>query len=99
MVVVVVFNLKDDTSALTGTIVMMHDKAQFGKHTEACQWRPHTLFTKLNAVHQFLFPTTHYPPPPPLYLISHLQKVMLMWSDQKVEYSETCINRRTPTGP
>ena len=81
----------------------MHNKAQFGKHTEACQWRPHALFTKLNAVHQFLFPT----PPPPLYLISHLQKVMLMWSDQistcsirsKVEYSETCINRQTTAGP
>lgn len=59
-------------------------------------------FTKLNAVHRFLSP-----PPPQPFLISHLQKVMLMWSDQnytcpirsKVEYSENCINRRTPAGP
>lgn len=82
----------------------MHNKAQFGKHTEACQWRPHALFTKLNAVHQFLFPT---PPPPHSILFHLLQKVMLMWSDQistcsirsKVEYSETCINRQTTAGP
>ena len=43
----------------------MHNKAQFDKHTEACQWKLHTLFTKLNAVHQFLFPTSPHPPTPP----------------------------------